>query len=218
MSTRLSGLEVYTRILTVCETLAILENWRNQSPTANTPLFRWIVRVFASHFEFDQKLTALLPREPLFTTSIETRSQSNPHCFRDTHTRLLAAREALLPWLLMATYVDHPPTAVEAYRFLKLDDIQKLLEKITSVLKHGATYIDRGDHYGRFSYINDQKDQLNFLLDLLPEYGLQAESYSEAVQEYIKLLDSIFPSSAHTAAPSGNVVAMVSSVPDTAGL
>jgi hypothetical protein len=186
----------------------MLEQWRNESPAVNTPFFRWIVKSFASRFDLDSTLAALIPRERLFATPIETRSQAQPDCFRDTYRRLLEARESLLPWLLMATYSDHPPSFVEAYRFLRLGDIQKLLDKMASVLADGASRIDRVDHWDLYEYIPDREKQLNFLLDLLPQYGIEADTYAEAVQQYVHLLDTIFPANVRAASPSGNGVSL----------
>src|SRR6476646_1279568 len=82
VAVRLSALEQYARLLTVLETLAILENWRN---AANTPLFKEIVRVFCSRFQINQALRSLMPHVEVFKTAAEVRSQQNRWCFGEAH-------------------------------------------------------------------------------------------------------------------------------------
>jgi hypothetical protein len=216
---RLSALETFGFTLAGSAVLAILENWRNQSPTTRTDFFRWIAPSLVSYLNLNRLVPTLMPRESRFQTPLEKRSQGEPHCFRDTHNQLLAAREQLLPWLLMATYSEHPPAAAEAYRFLKLGDIQKVLEKLASVLGHGARCVDQHmSCYDRSRFIEQHETQVNFLLDQLTQYGIEADTYAEAVQKYVKFIDSIFPASAHVKAPGGEVTTLVSTISDEAGL
>jgi hypothetical protein len=203
---RFSGLEVYVRIQTALELLAILERWRNDSPVDHLPLFKSIARQVAAHVELDSTLTALMPADELSSAPILERSEENPQCFRETHARLLKARQRLLPWLLLTTYRDHPPTAVEAWKFLKLDDVRGLLENIACLLRKSAG-VDRAQF--SWSFIRDQKEKLEFLFETLAEYGIEADSYAEAVQGYVRLVDSVFPLSARGGARPGEVVATV---------
>src|SRR4051812_23063920 len=138
MCVRFSGLEVYARIVTVCEVGAIVEN---ALPAAT---FRAISKILCEHFQIDQTLTALIPQEAIFKTPIEIRCEQGRGCFADTHARLLKSRESLLPFLLLKTYSDHPPVAVEAYNYLRLGDIKEVLDKLASTLKWGALKIDHG--------------------------------------------------------------------------
>lgn len=54
-----------------------------------------------------------------------------------------------------------------------------------------------------------QEKQLDFLLDLLAQYGIEADTYAESVQQYVKLLNTIFPAGMRQAAPSRNVAVMM---------
>lgn len=211
---RLSGIEVYARIVTICEAIAMLEKAKAQSSDEAPATFRSIIESLCTHFEVDDMLAALMPHEGVFKTFIATRSGQSTGCFRDAHTRLLNAREVTLPWLLLQTYADHPPTAVEAYRFLKLGDIQKMLEKIASILSFAALYIDRNkDSYDTQKFIDNHTKQVEFLLDQLVQYGIEADNYSQAVQQYVAVLDSVFPAAVRTNAPSPNLVVTVSGIP-----
>jgi hypothetical protein len=214
---RFSGLEVYARIMTICEVLAIVENTRAQSNDKTPATFRALIKGLCEHFQIDQTLTALMPQEAVFKTPIETRSQQSAGCFRDAHTRLLDARESLLPWLLLKTYSDHPPVAVEAYNYLRLGDIKEVLDKLAYTLRYGARYIDRDDHYDRSSYMEDQKKQVEFLLDQLMQYEINADTYAQAVQQYVQLLDSVFPAAIRANAAAGDVTVTVSGLPAIAG-
>jgi hypothetical protein len=197
---RLSALETYARMLTILEVLGVLEQWAN---TANAAaFFRAMVRTFTAHFDIDAILQKLMPDEHVFRTPIAQRSQTNPECFKATHLMLLNARARLLPTLLLSTYNDHPPTAFEAYRFMRLGDIRDLIDKIASTLRTGTSGVDR---YTSKSDMDNHDDHIGFLLDQLEQYGLTANSYREAVQEYAKLLSTIFPSSTDTPPEPANL-------------
>ena len=105
----------------------------------------------------------------------------------------------------MQSYADHPLPAVEAYSVLRLADIRSLLTKLATVLNYGTNYIDSGPYYNRDVFVNDQKEQVEFLLDQLYEYGIDAKTYAEAAQGYIKLLNAMFSSSVHTPRQPSNV-------------
>src|SRR5438105_3999306 len=105
---RFTGVEAYARIVTVCEALALLESIATAQPLD-------IRRKLHQHFQIDEGIRALIPNG----------NGANGQCsYKQKHAALLNARASILPWLLFKTYSDHPPTAVEAYRFLKLGNIQ----------------------------------------------------------------------------------------------
>jgi hypothetical protein len=202
-SAQFAGIEVYARILTICEMLAIFERWRNEGPEDDA-FFRGVVDVAARHFGIDHWLHAIFPRHHAFEIPIAERSRTNPNCFKETVAQLIAGRDQALPYLLLTTYRLYPPAAAEAYRCLKLDDIQAHLEKIARVLKVGPSHehswsLDRHEEY------------VSFLLRQLEHYNIKAETYAEAVLQYAELLNNVFPAG-REAAP-GDVVASISPPP-----
>jgi hypothetical protein len=191
---RFSGLEVFARIVTACEALAVLESIGSAQPVEQ-------LRRLHEHFQIDDGIRALLP------------NAANVVSYRQKHAALLNARPSILPWLLLKTYSDHPPTAVEAYRFLKLGNIQNHLERLSSVLRVGALYIDH--QTGTFDtdrFIERQNKQVEFLLESLVQYGIEAETYAEAVKQYVALLDSVFPAAVRTNDAAGNVELTITAV------
>lgn len=191
-----SGIEVYARIVTACEVIALLD-----TTGLNRAVLSLFTKTLCEHLEIDKLLRALIPNEPSFATPMVTRSASGLACFRDTHARLLDARPALLPWLLIQTYAAYPPTAPEAFRFLKLQDIQHLLDSLGRLLQEGPIYIPKYSYKSHTEeYIENQETKINFFLDQLVHYGIDAENYSDAVKQYVSMLDSVFPQRSKTAA------------------
>jgi hypothetical protein len=182
-------------------------------------MFRDIVHAFCVRFDLDNCLRSLLPSDDSWSGALEARSQSSPRCFAEAHTRLLKSRDQVILPLLARTYSEFPPTPPAAYKHLKLREIETLLDKISGTISYGARMVDHCRECDRSDFIEDQNTQVEFLFDQLYQLtGISAETYHQAVQEYLKLVEHVFPTAQRPVEPSSDIPRLMYSVPAQVGL